>query len=179
MPRRRLAVALLLPESLALEVDGLRRALGGDRERVAPHITLVPPVNVREESVVDALAVLRAAASTVDPFDLDIGPAATFHPISPVLYLAVRGDLDALDALRAALFSPPLEREVEHAFVPHVTMAEDLDPERIHAARTALADYDARLPVRSVTLLEDRSPGPHRWNAIAEARLGDGGRAWE
>jgi 2'-5' RNA ligase len=179
VPRRRLAVALLLPDALALVVAGVRRALGGDRAHVAPHLTLVPPVNVREESVVDALAVLRAAAATVEPFDLDIGPAATFHPVTPVLYLAVRGALDTLDSLRSALFVPPLERDVDHDFVPHVTLAEELEPSRLEAACVALADYDARLPARSITLLEDRAPGPHRWNAIAEARLGDGGRAWE
>ena len=42
------AVALLLPEPLDVEVDALRRACGDPMlERVRPHVTLVPPVNVR------------------------------------------------------------------------------------------------------------------------------------
>jgi 2'-5' RNA ligase len=166
------AVALLLPDELAQQVDGLRRGLGDDRGHVAPHITLVPPVNVREEAMPDALAVLRAAAATVAPFDLDIGPATTFHPVTPVVYLAVRGDLRAVEALRGALFVEPLARTVDHPFVPHVTIADELAEDRIAAAVVALADFDARVPVRAVTLLEDRAPGPHRWNPIAEARLG-------
>jgi 2'-5' RNA ligase len=164
---------------LAIEVDGLRRGLGANRRRVAPHLTLVSPMNVREDALPDALAVLQAAAAEVGPFDLDIGPAATFHPANPVVYLAVRGELDALRRLRDAVRVAPLDRRAEHEFVAHVTIGEGLPPERIEAAAAALGDFDARWPVHSVTLLEDQAPGPRRWNPIAEARLGDGGRPWE
>jgi hypothetical protein len=47
VPRVRLASALLVPEPFAREIDGLRRALDDDIDRVPPHLTLVPPVNVR------------------------------------------------------------------------------------------------------------------------------------
>ncbi len=52
------------PPPLAEEIDGLRRAFG-DRSlgRVPPHLTLVPPVNVAEGDLGQALAVLRAAAA--------------------------------------------------------------------------------------------------------------------
>jgi len=172
VPRRRFAVALLLPDDLSREGDGLRRGLGDDRARVAPHLTLVPPVNVREDAVPEALAVLKAAGTTVEPFDLELGPVATFHPATPVVHLAVRGALDAVVALREALFVAPLARVVDHPFVPHVTIGVDVEPERIGAAVRALADFDARWPVRSLVLLEDRAPGPRRWNPVAEARLG-------
>ncbi|MEO7557159.1 MAG: 2'-5' RNA ligase family protein [Acidimicrobiales bacterium] len=172
MPRRRFAVALLLPDGLSREVDGLRRGLGDDRAHVAPHLTLVPPVNVREDAVPEALAVLNAAASTVEPFDLELGPVATFHPVNPVVYLAVRGALDGLTALRGALFFAPLARVVDHPFVPHVTIGTEVARERIPAALAALADFDARWPVRTVDLLEDHAPGRCRWNPVAEAPLG-------
>src|SRR5687767_10146098 len=60
MPKARLGVALLLTGQLGHEVDGLRRALGdGALGRIPPHLTLVPPVNVRDDRMADALAVLR------------------------------------------------------------------------------------------------------------------------
>ena len=97
MPRRRLGVALLVPPPVAVEVDGLRRALGDpSRRRIPPHLTLVPPVNVREEDLGAALDVLRRAARAVPPLDLRLGPAATFHPVNPVVYLAVGGAVAAL-----------------------------------------------------------------------------------
>ena len=57
-------MALLVPEPVAAEVDGLRRALGdGSLGRIPPHLTLVPPVNVAEDDVPKALSVLRQAAA--------------------------------------------------------------------------------------------------------------------
>ena len=66
MARQRLGVVLLVPQPLATEIDGVRRALGDDaRERIPPHITLVPPVNVAERDLPRAFTLVRTAASTI------------------------------------------------------------------------------------------------------------------
>jgi 2'-5' RNA ligase len=169
VPKHRLAVALLLPPAVATEVDGLRRALGADVDRVPPHVTLVPPVNVRDDALPEALAVLRRAASatTPAPLRLALGPATTFHPVTPVVYLAVTGDLPALSSLRDRVFTPPLARPIGHDFVPHVTLNEEMDPDRIPAAVTALADYEAEVELDRVHVLRE-SPG-RQWRPIADA----------
>src|SRR5713101_8326447 len=133
LPRLRLGVALVVPPPVGAEVDGLRRACGdGALGRIPPHCTLVPPVNLREDRISDALAHLRDAASTTRPFTVELGPADTFVPDSPVLYLAVGGDgLDALLDLRDRVFSEPLSRPVTWPFVPHVTLAEGMEAGRI------------------------------------------------
>ena len=170
MPRVRLGVAVLVPAPLATEVDALRRALGDPAlGRIAPHITLVPPVNVPVDHLDDALAVLREAAAATGPLRLRIGPATTFHPVTPVVYLAVGGDVDGLRALRDAVFRPPLERTLTHGFVPHVTVADDLDPERIPAAVATLADFVVDVTVDRVHLL--RQDSGRVWRPIADARF--------
>jgi 2'-5' RNA ligase len=168
MPRRRLGVVLLLPEPAATEVDGLRRALGdGALGRIPAHLTLVPPVNVREDEVAAALDLLRRAAAQTRPLDLRVGPATTFHPATPVVYLAVDGDVAALHALRGRVFHPPLERPLTLPFVPHVTLVDDFDPERIPAAVAALADYVVDVRLEAVHVLEE---GRGRvWRPIADA----------
>jgi 2'-5' RNA ligase len=173
LPRRRLGVALLVPLPVATEIDGLRRALGdGALGRIPAHLTLVPPVNVAADDIDDALAVLRRAARATRPLDLRIGPAATFHPVTPVVYLAVGGDLDALHGLRDRVFAAPLSRPLTHPFVPHVTVADDMDPARIPAALAALADYVADVRLDAVHLLEE---GRGRiWGPIAEAPFARG-----
>lgn len=160
----RLGVALLLPEPVRAEVDGLRRALGDPTlPRIPPHLTLVPPVNVREDRLPDALAVLRDAAAATRPLRLRLGPPATFLPANPTIYLEVAGDL----AVRDRVFREPLARALTWPFVPHVTIADDIDPERIPAALAALADYTAEITVDRVHLLEE---GPGRtWAPIADA----------
>lgn len=168
MPKARLGVALLLPSSVTAELQGLRRALGdGALDRIPPHLTLVPPVNVREDRLPDALAVLRSAASATSPLTLTLGPPATFLPHNPTVYLAVGGDVDALHALRDRVFRDPLSRSLTWSFVPHVTLADEIDPGRIPAALAALADYRAEITVDCVHLLQE---GPGRsWAPIADA----------
>lgn len=167
MSRRRLGVALLVPPPVAAEIDGLRRALGdGALGRISPHVTLVPPVNVSAAAMPDVLTVLRAAADRTPPLDLRIGPAATFHPVNPVVYLGVGGAGEALAALRDRVLVAPLERPITHPFVPHVTVADDMDPARIPAAVAALADYVMDVRIDTVHLLEE---GRGRvWHPIAD-----------
>lgn len=184
MPKARLGVALLLPEPLATEVDGLRRALGdGALGRIPPHLTLVPPVNVREDRMGDALAVLRAAAATTRPLTLTLGPPETFLPVNPVVYLAVGGDVVGLRALRDAVFAEPLARPLTWPWVPHVTLADDIDPERARAGLLALGSYGVTARFERVHLLRE---GPGRvWEPVADAGfsrdavVGRGGLALE
>lgn len=171
MPRERLGVAVLVPPPTDAEVDGLRRALGdGALGRIAAHVTLVPPVNVPVERVDEALAVLRAAAAATAPVRLLLGPAATFQPVNPVVYLAVGGDVEALTGLRDRCFVPPLARPLTHPFVPHVTVADDLAPERIPAAVAALAGYRAEVVIDGVHLL--RQEAGRLWRPVADVPFG-------
>lgn len=177
MPRRRLFVALLVPGAVADEVDGLRRALGsGEIGRIAPHVTLVPPVNVPEQDLAGALALASSAAASSGPVAVDLGPAATFWPAAPVCYLEVAGDLAALASLRAALVAAggPLAAHAgrtERRFVPHVTLNQRVEPSRLPAALEALAHYEAAVTFEHLSVLEWREHD-RRWAVIADAELG-------
>lgn len=171
--RRRLGVAVLLDPPLSHEVDALRRAVGDPSlSRIPAHLTLVPPVNVRNDDLPAALAVLRHAASVTrpTPLTLTLGAVSTFLPANPVLYLDVGGDLDGLRALRDAVFAPPLERKLSWPWVPHVTLADGATEERIASALEAMKDYSAIATVDRVVILEE---GPGRiWSPLADAALG-------
>jgi 2'-5' RNA ligase len=173
MTKLRLGVALLLPSPVAEEVDGLRRALG-DRSlgRVPPHVTLVPPVNVRQEHLPRALAVLRAAAgATRSPLTITLDAPTAFLPANPVLYLPVGGGVEAVEELRRRVWEAPLTRDLAWPFVPHVTLADDAPGERIGAAVAALASYRATVAFGRVHLLVERRPGPH-WRPLADVAFG-------
>jgi 2'-5' RNA ligase/GNAT superfamily N-acetyltransferase len=157
-------------------VDGLRRAVG-DKSlgRVPPHLTLVPPVNVRGERLEDALAVLRAAAAeTPAVLRLTLGGVATFLPANPVLYLSVSGDRASLDRLRDRVFAEPLARPLTWPFVPHVTLADDADPVVLSAAPAVLAGYSrVSVPIDRVYLLEEVRVEGHRvWRPVADVAFG-------
>jgi 2'-5' RNA ligase len=175
VPRLRLGVALLLPEPVATQVDGLRLACDdGALERVPPHLTLVPPVNVRVDDLPDALRVLRVAAASVRPFTLRLGPPSTFLPDTPTLHLAVGGRGDAtsvLRRLRDGVFCPPLERSLTFGFVPHVTLSDDMEPERIASSIAALSGFVVEAAFDRVHLLQEQRHGEvhRRWVPIADA----------
>lgn len=177
MPRRRLGVVLLVPPPVAAEVDGLRRALGDPAlGRVPPHVTLVPPVNVREDAVHEAVALVREAAASTAPLTLTLGPVRSFLPVNPVVYLDVGGpSVDTLRRLADDLLRGPLARERTYDFVPHVTVADDLAEDRIPAAMSALAGYHhVIVKVPGIHVLQERrdDEGRRVWRPLAGVAFG-------
>lgn len=187
MPRLRLGVALLVPRPVADEVDVLRRACGAAVDRIPPHCTLVPPVNVRQDRLDEALEVLRTAAAATRPLPVRLGPPATFLPDNPVLYLAVDDGDDSVRRLRDRVFVEPLSRPLTWTFVPHVTLVDGGPPPRLGAAAEALADYRVEVTFTAVHLLQEQRDGRGQrvWRPLADAALsrpavlGRGGRHLE
>jgi 2'-5' RNA ligase/GNAT superfamily N-acetyltransferase len=175
MPRLRVGAALLVPPPERDEIDGLRRALGDPSlGRVPAHLTLVPPVNVRREDLGQALHALRAAAGSAPPaLALRLGPPETFLPDSPVLYLAVGGDLEGLRRVRDAVFVGPLSRSLTWPFVPHVTLLDGADPSGMEAATTVLGGYRIDSSISRICLLQEiRGPAGRAWTVVADAFFG-------
>lgn len=172
--RRRLTVSLVVTGPVADEIDGLRRALGaGSLQRIAPHITLVPPLNVAEEGLEAVLAHVRGATSKSGPMSVAFGPPATFWPRTPVLYLEVGGDTGAVAALQADLAQGPLApppRRNERPFVAHLTLDQRISPALLPHAMAAMAAYSNRHTFTRVTVLQQ--DGAHRWWPLADATLG-------
>lgn len=172
MPRRRFAVALLIPPPTSVEVDGLRRGLG-DRQlgRIDPHVTIIPPINLREEDIGDALAVVQAGARIAEPMTLTIGPVETFAETSPVRFLAV-DPWGPVTALYRACWSGVLERSEKRSFHPHVTV--DIDggtTDGPDPALDVLAGYRAEVVVDRITVLENVD---RRWDPYIAYRFGLG-----
>ena len=152
----------------------MRRALGArSLGRIAPHVTLVPPVNVKEEALEAVLDHVRGRARSSGPITLDLGPPATFWPRTPVLYLEVGGDLEDLAELHRALMNGPLappSGRPERGFVPHVTLDQRIEPSRLPHALAALADYRASHCFEHLSVLQQDSE--HRWRPMADMALG-------
>ncbi|MEA2932464.1 MAG: hypothetical protein QOI56_1249 [Actinomycetota bacterium] len=167
MPRLRLGVVLLVPSPVDREIDALRRAVGdGTYGRVPAHLTLVPPVNVRDDRMDDALVLLREAAGATRPFRVELGAPTTFLPDNPVLYLPVRSGAEEVLVARDRVFRDPFARPLTWPFVPHVTVADEMSPERIVAAQEALSAFHTAIDFDRVHLLEE---GPGRvWGPIAD-----------
>lgn len=177
MARHRLGVVLPLPEPVAAAVDTLRQALGvTDLDRIPPHLTLIPPINVSADRLDEAVARVESAAAASSALRLTLGPAVTFTPPTSVLFLAVgeAATVDALARLREALWQPPYDRPTKRPFVPHVTLAEHLDEEHLGASLLAFAHVRATAVIEVVHLWEEHrlDDGRRVWRPHHEARLG-------
>src|SRR6056297_8082 len=162
MPRIRVGVALVVPPPASAEIDGLRRAIGDrDREKIPPHITLVPPVNLRVDEIPNALGVLRDAAAMVDAaLQLTLGPPRSFGERGPVVYLEVRPradqrDLDLVPRMHQAARRGPLDRPLAHPFIPHVTLRVDLPADRVVPTLDALHYFELPVTLAHVQLLRE------------------------
>jgi 8-oxo-dGTP pyrophosphatase MutT (NUDIX family)/2'-5' RNA ligase len=168
--RHRLGVVARLPEPLGIHVQAWRRALGDPAAgRIAPHLTLVPPQTVAERDLGRAVALVERAAGAAVPFLVELAGTATFLPGSPVAYLVVREGGPALEALEAALRESPLDRRT-HPFHPHVTVAQDLPPDRIEAAAAELAGFRAAFPVPDLAVLREQPD--KTWRPLATVPVG-------
>ncbi|HVC26155.1 MAG TPA: GNAT family N-acetyltransferase [Acidimicrobiales bacterium] len=175
--RHRLLVALLLEHGAAAEVVGLRRALRARaQERVAPHVTLVAPVNVGADELPAVVSLLARLAASVAPFEITLGPAGTFAPGRPVVYLAVSGASDELDELRRGAATGPLAPppgRPGRPFVPHVTLSTSVEHELVAPSLAFLAGYERLTVVTHLHLLEqDLAAAGRPWRVVASPALG-------
>ena len=102
-----------------------------------------------------------------------LGPIASFDPVSPTIHLSVHGETDALRALRTAAFRVPLERRVDHHFVPHCTLVQAAPLHRIRAALLALGSFAVPCAVDRVVMLEERRSQDRQrvWVPVADVWL--------
>jgi 8-oxo-dGTP pyrophosphatase MutT (NUDIX family)/2'-5' RNA ligase len=170
MPR--LGVVALLPEPLATHVQAWRLALAEPfRDAIAPHLTLVPPQQVADERVADAVALVDRAAAAVLPAQLTLEGAEAFLPDSPVAYLRVGRGAGTLVALERRLRASPLARRT-HPFYPHVTVAQDLPEAEIRRAVADLAGFTASFTLEHIWLMVE--VGRLVWRGHHLARLAGG-----
>ncbi|MCO8127649.1 2'-5' RNA ligase family protein [Acidimicrobiia bacterium EGI L10123] len=172
MARRRFAVALVVPPPVSIEIDGLRRALG-DRQlgRIDPHITIIPPINLHEDQIGDALAVVQAAARAAGPMALTLGPVDTFAETSPVRFLAV-DPWEPVVELHRSCWTDVLDRPEKRPFHPHCTVDIDGGPtDGPDPALDLLAGFRVQVELDRVTVLENVDRG---WDPYIAYRFGLG-----
>lgn len=172
--RRNIGVAFGLPEPYNRELQGWRDRLGDpNAHRIVPHITLLPPTEVRGERLQEIDDHLRKVAADEEPFEIQLRGSATFLPVSPVVFVPLVLGIADCERIEAKVRSGPLQRELKFPYHPHVTVAHDLPPESLDRAFEALAGYDAMFAVRGFSLFEQ---GPDAtWRPQRDFVFGAGG----
>lgn len=126
------SVVAYLSGKLSEFVDDLRRRLNPNFAGWLAHVSILPPRPLQaaqEETVRE----IRKRCAVREPFLVGIDGVSTFWPVNGVVYLSLSLGSQHLVELHDALNCCGLEREEPYPYVPHVTIAQELDEAGTHA----------------------------------------------
>ena len=126
-------VVIPVPGDLSRLADRVRRPYDPNFRLIGPHVTVLPPrcLSLTRKQVLEAV---RRVAERTSPFPLGLGRVETFRPVKPVVYVGFRRGTDDLERLHRKLSRPPLRAAESFPFVPHLTLAQELDDDRLRKA---------------------------------------------
>ena len=127
---RIVGIVLPVPERLSRLADRIRRPYDPNFQRIGPHVTVLPPREVRlsRREVVEAVA--RVALRTRS-FSISLGAIRTFRPVMPVVFASLRTGRDELERMHRRLSRGTLKGEEVFPYVPHLTLGQKLDSRRL------------------------------------------------
>ena len=164
LTRLRLGILVSIPEPFSSQIDGVRRALGSvGVSRIHPHVTVVPPFNLKAADLIRLDRLIATKVDGLEPFIVTIRGASTFSDDSPVLYFEVTDGADQLQDLHRSLATGDLAPRHERSFVPHVTIADGLNPVEIAHLKRNLSGFNATFQVDRVDLCEKQNVAGSMW----------------
>ena len=164
-----------LPGELGRFVDDLRRRLNPRFAAWLAHVTILPPrpLSATAEAM---LAQVREKCLGVGPFAASLGGVFTFWPANGVVYLSFAAGFSRLLELHEQLNCGCLERVETYPYVPHVTLAQELDEAEtqtvLREAAQEWARYKGELSFRVESLSLVRQEPDKRWIDLAPIPLG-------
>lgn len=107
------------------EANSYRKRYDPKYALIPPHITLKDSFMADDETIKDIITQLKHIANSLNPFMIDITKFSTFAPVTNTIYFKVE-PIQQLTDLYEQMHKGKLQAEVEHAFVPHITIAQEL-----------------------------------------------------
>lgn len=163
MSRRTIGVAIAIPEPFGGLLQRWREHFGDPMAHAIPtHLTLLPPITIPDVELEKIDEHLCDAAAAQRPFPISLRGAATFRPVSPVVFVRVALGVGDCERLEQRVRSGPLDRPLQFPYHPHVTVAHDLPDTVLDAAFEALTGYSADFTVSGFSLYEHGRDGVWR-----------------
>jgi 2'-5' RNA ligase len=167
-----LGVAIAIPQPHASVLTTWRTRIGDPAaDLVFPHVTLLPPTPVPENTIDEVEKHLAEAARETAPFVMHLAGTGTFRPTSPVVFIQVAMGVADCEVLEQAIRRGPLGRDLDFPYHPHVTVAHGVDDAVLDDAYEGLSGFVARFTVDRFVLFSRRPHG--RWDWRSEFPLGD------
>jgi 2'-5' RNA ligase len=167
------ALVSYIPEPLAGFLDRMRQELVPDCFLRA-HVTILPPRPISSPPGA-AWDLVRWFAPQFAPFEVNLANVEVF-PVSDVIYVNIAAGTEQLTQMHAAMNADGLCFPDAFSYHPHVTLAQNLQPDqvdeltRVARARWAECPYPKTFRVdKAVFVQNTRKSG---WIDLGECRLG-------
>ena len=175
MQEQTYAIVVYLHGPLAQFVNRLREQLNPEYAGKGAHVTALPPrpLVISEEAAVEEA---RAQCAGWEPFDLEVGSVQTFLSVNRVVYLGVGQGTEQMRRLHQTLNRGYLACLEPLEFVPHITIAQDLNEQRVLDVFARISSEFAaytgprRHLVTTLTFVRQSASGD--WIDLAELQLG-------
>lgn len=156
-------------------VQTLRQELHPDLPHLPAHLTILPPRHL-QGSELSALETLEDICSQVEPFEIVLGEAETFVPVTPTVFIRVAHAAYRMRELHDRLNTGVLQAAEEWPYMPHLTIvklsSEELAQQAYVTARDRWAEFRGtrRIPLSELTFVREEECD--RWIDLAGVPLG-------
>lgn len=123
-------IALFPSKKLQDLANSYRKRYDPKYALIPPHLTLKNAFEASEEEIREVARTLSGIAKEVNPFTLSAQKFSSFTPVNNVIYLKVE-PVQELDVLHEKMHSGILSEEKEYAFVPHITIGQNLSGDEV------------------------------------------------
>jgi 2'-5' RNA ligase len=175
MHQPRYALVAYVRDTVGEFVATLRQELHPDLPHLPAHLTLLPPRHLRGSEIA-ALEILEEVCGDVEPFEVVLGEAETFVPVTPTVFIRVEQGAPRMHDLHDRLNAEALSAVEEWPYMPHLTIAklstEALAAQAYLTARDRWAEYQGsrRIAIRELTFVCEQEQ--NRWKDLAGVPLG-------
>src|SRR5260370_3495590 len=167
------ALVSYIPEPLAGFLDRLRQELVPNCFLRA-HVTILPPRPIASTHE-DAWKVIRGVAPELPPFEVELAGVEVF-PVEAVLYIKLAAGMAELRRMHAALNMSGLCFQEAFSYHPHVTLAQDLNPdeldELVSVARARWAEFSFPTKFRVEKIVFVQNTHRDQWLDLGVCTLG-------
>ncbi|WP_237209611.1 2'-5' RNA ligase family protein [Rothia nasimurium] len=131
------------------------------------HITIL----ISEDAGGAPLRSIEQAVTGIGPVQVDLGPAATFEPVTPVTYLPVVAGADRLTLIHAACQKAVGESVSPFPYEPHLTLANHAPAPALAASLRDFATLPPALAHFTVNRLTVYRFSAGSWQQLGTVRL--------
>ncbi|RLL45082.1 hypothetical protein D8M04_09440 [Oceanobacillus piezotolerans] len=118
-------IAIFPSKPIQDEANSYRKRYDSHYALIPPHITLKSGFEADDATIEELIVELKHIANATKPFKVNINKVSNFSPVSNTIYFKVEPTQELVE-LQQQLHRGKFTNNMQHSFVPHITIAQNL-----------------------------------------------------